>query len=81
MEIFFGTVSCCNVFAEVTARLRTFILVINFFAGGFENVKIGFNEPKEAFLFKTPVDGLEFIDCDFGNCTGVPTDATGLIDL
>lgn len=47
----------------------------------FENVKIGFKEPKEAFLFMTPVAGLEFIDCDFGNCTGVPTEATGLIDL
>lgn len=47
----------------------------------FENVKVGFKEPKEAFLFMTPVAGLEFIDCDFGNCTGVPTEATGLIDL
>ena len=47
----------------------------------FENVKVGFTEPKEAFLFKTPVAGLEFVDCDFGNCTGVPTGAVGWIDF
>lgn len=27
---------------------------------------------KEAFLFRTPVDGLSFVNCDFANCTGVP---------